>query len=172
MKNLSPLSVALPFVHSGLTGSPLQSSGAFYMSELVYFFKHNNINAVKIGLTKNSDIKKRFVVFSTYSPFGGEIIGYIKTDFSTKLEKIIHDQLNVNRINKKKEWFNISKKEAIKIINLYNGHVYKNEQKQVKKSKVNKIILMYKEGKKQVEIAKELNTYKSYVSKIVKTLTK
>lgn len=34
MKKLSPLSVALPFAHSELTGSPLQSSGAFYMGKI------------------------------------------------------------------------------------------------------------------------------------------
>jgi len=32
MKKLSPLSVALPFAHPELTGSPLQSLGAFFMT--------------------------------------------------------------------------------------------------------------------------------------------
>jgi len=35
MKNLRPLSFALPFAHPELTGSPLHSLGAFYMSDCI-----------------------------------------------------------------------------------------------------------------------------------------
>ena len=142
MKKLSPLSVALPFAHPELTGSPLQSSGAFNMSELVYFFKHNNIDAVKIGLTKSDCIKKRFTVFSTYSPFGGEILGYIETENSNVLERLIHEVLSDLRISNKREWFKLKKDEAIEIILKNKGTKYSGHQKAVtikkeyKKSKV------------------------------------
>jgi len=78
----------------------------------VYFFKHNGINGIKIGMTKNNDsVANRFSAFNTHSPSGSEIIGVIETDRPDKLEKELHRKFANRRMNG--EFFNISKETVL-----------------------------------------------------------
>lgn len=72
----------------------------------VYFLKHNGLNPIKIGSTIGYSPMSRINSYSTYSPYGIELLGYIKTDNPLKLEKTIHYNFINNRING--EWFELS----------------------------------------------------------------
>jgi hypothetical protein len=143
---------------------------------IVYFFKHNEVDAVKIGLTHGDGILRRFNVFKTYSPFGAECIGYIKTDDCVKLEKHIHLKLNEKRIQSKNEWFSISKDEAVILILTNKGIVCKSELRKKPEllidnikhiAKKDAIVKMFKDGYRRREISNLLYTQYSYVSKII-----
>jgi hypothetical protein len=142
---------------------------------IIYFFRHNKIDAVKIGLTNSDNIIRRFTVFKTYSPFGAECIGVIRTNNFISLEKEIHKKLKESRINSKNEWFSISKENAIKIINEYGGEMFIPTRITKKPlidgiehfNKKTAIIEMYKSNYSRREISDTLNTQYSYVSKIL-----
>ena len=142
---------------------------------IVYFFKQNNVDAVKIGLTNGDNIIRRFTVFKTYAPFGAECIGIIKTIDCVNLERELHKLLKEKRINQKNEWFSITKNEAIKLINEYNGELTISTRINKKVlidgiehlNKKKAIIEMYKSGYGRIEISEALNTQYSYVSKIL-----
>jgi hypothetical protein len=88
-------------------------------TELVYFFRQNGTNYVKIGYTTKSDVKMRFTQFCTYAPFGGKVLGVIKTESGITTERQIHNELAHRRL--KGEFFNISEDDCNKIIYRYNS---------------------------------------------------
>jgi len=90
-------------------------------SGCVYFIKDNGSDSVKIGMSSKSTPNDRFESFLTYSPYGGVLIGYIKTKFPYKLEEEIHEKYKNRRINR--EWFNLSIKESLLEIKLHNDCV-------------------------------------------------
>jgi hypothetical protein len=87
------------------------------MSGFVYFFKHNNVDAVKIGFTSSDDLTDRFKSFSTSSPYGAKILGFIKSDKPRELESIIHKELDSHRLNG--EFFEISEERVNHVISLH-----------------------------------------------------
>lgn len=107
MKNLSPHSVTLPFAHPEPIGQPLLLFGAFNMAKgYVYFFRHIGTTPVKIGMTCNETVSSRFDSFNTFSPYGGEILGFIESEKPYELEHKIHEQFKEKRLNG--EFFEIS----------------------------------------------------------------
>lgn len=87
-------------------------------TECVYFFHQGGNNMVKIGMTRKSDISSRFQHFKTYSPYGGKVLGIIKTDNALKVEREIHKELANRRL--KGEFFMVSEEECKSIIERYN----------------------------------------------------
>jgi hypothetical protein len=85
----------------------------------VYFFKHVGLNPVKIGYSENESPINRFEQFKTYAPFGAELIGFIRTVDSKKLETELHQKYSRDRI--KGEWFEISLDEVKKCISFYSN---------------------------------------------------
>ena len=83
--------------------------------DFIYFFKHKDVNAVKIGRTSGDSVKNRFSQFKTYSPFGSEIVGFFECDNCVELEKKIHIELKQFRMHG--EFFNITLDHAKSIIN-------------------------------------------------------
>ena len=74
--------------------------------DFVYFFKHNNINAIKIGKTSGESVLDRFNSFRTYAPFGAEIIGFFETDDGHRDERELHKLFKDHRLQG--EFFDIS----------------------------------------------------------------
>jgi len=82
----------------------------------VYFFKHNGIDGVKIGMTNNSEsVDDRFNSFKTYSPTGAKVCGVIETDSPAMLENELHKKYTTVRMNG--EFFNIGELEINSEIN-------------------------------------------------------
>ena len=75
--------------------------------EYVYFFKHNDISAIKIGKTSGESVLDRFKSFKTYSPFGSEIVGFFETDDGHRDERELHARFENLRLHG--EFFDISK---------------------------------------------------------------
>jgi phage anti-repressor protein len=98
--------------------------------DIVYLFTDNTEGRLKIGHTTN--INKRESAHLT-SASSGEVL-YIKRCFDSKFsESVIHYRLRDFRELDKREWFNISKKLAIKIIDetidfLESPVIYKKEK--------------------------------------------
>lgn len=76
------------------------------MKQFIYFFKHININAVKIGRTSGEDVFTRFKDFKTFSPFGAEIVGFYECDHCINEEKRLHQKFAAFRLSG--EFFNIT----------------------------------------------------------------
>lgn len=74
--------------------------------DFVYFFKHNNINAIKIGKTSGESVLDRFNSFRTYAPFGAEIVGFFETDNGHRDERELHQLFKSHRLQG--EFFDIS----------------------------------------------------------------
>ena len=53
----------------------------------VYFIKHRGMDPIKIGMSNSNNPYDRLKDFETTSPFGIELLGFIKTDEPDKLEK-------------------------------------------------------------------------------------
>ena len=87
--------------------------------EYIYFFKHKGIDAVKIGRTLN--VTQRFSDFSIYSPFGSEILGFIRCENSVQLEKTIHKDYSQFRLSG--EFFTISIEQIKFLINKYDNDI-------------------------------------------------
>jgi hypothetical protein len=135
----------------------------------VYFFRQNNVNAVKIGLT--NDIKKRFTVFTTYAPYGAVNIGYICSENAQNLEKQIHKEFSGEKINR--EWFLLSDLTIRDIIDKHDGVLLHDINIDtinygLNTKKTEQIKTLIKMGYKQNEIALKLKTPASYVSKVNK----
>ena len=93
------------------------------MSDQVYFF-HNGVEC-KIGCTEH-DLRKRLWAAHVWSPRALEILGWIDCEPGTKFdaEKEIHLRLAHLRIVKPSgfgEWFNLTKAEALTLIETYEG---------------------------------------------------
>jgi hypothetical protein len=74
--------------------------------DFVYFFKHNNINAIKIGKASGESVLDRFNSFRTYAPFGAEIVGFFETDNGHRDERELHQLFKSHRLQG--EFFDIS----------------------------------------------------------------
>lgn len=83
----------------------------------VYFFKHIGLAPIKIGYTENISPIDRFTQFSTYAPYGGEILGSITTFEPNKLESLLHKKYNSKRLSG--EWFDITKEDVERDIIFY-----------------------------------------------------
>ena len=53
----------------------------------VYFVKHKGLDPIKIGMSTYNNPFHRVVDMEVASPFGIELLGFIKTDNPLKLEK-------------------------------------------------------------------------------------
>ena len=93
------------------------------MKGYVYFFKHVGIDGVKIGYTTNETVNNRFKSFQTYSPSGGEILGFIDSDKAHELEQKIHKDYKTLRMNG--EFFNINIMTVNSIIDKYSSNSLK-----------------------------------------------
>lgn len=80
----------------------------------VYFFKHVGLDPIKIGYTSNKTPVNRFEQFRTYAPYGGELIGFIRTSEPLKIETMLHEKYKHKRLDG--EWFDITVEEAEKEI--------------------------------------------------------
>lgn len=74
--------------------------------EFVYFFKHNNVNGIKIGKASGESVLERFMSFKTYAPFGASIVGFFETDNGFRDEKELHQRFKDFRLQG--EFFDIS----------------------------------------------------------------
>lgn len=89
------------------------------MKNFIYFFKHKEIPAIKIGRTTRDSVNIRFSQFKTYSPYGSEIIGFFECENCIELERKIHIELKQFRLHG--EFFNITEEHAKSIINKYDN---------------------------------------------------
>lgn len=89
------------------------------MKGFVYFFKHNNVDAVKIGYTTNDDLSSRFSAFKTSSPYGASILGFIKCSNAPKKESELHQELKAHRLNG--EFFEITEEKVNFLINKHSS---------------------------------------------------
>ena len=80
----------------------------------VYFIKHRNMKAVKIGFTQEDNPDKRIRDFEVASPFGIVNLGYIITENAKQLEKKLHELYSDLHI--KGEWYELSDDEVYGII--------------------------------------------------------
>jgi hypothetical protein len=85
----------------------------------VYFLKHNGLNPVKIGYTQGENPLNRFASFQTYAPFGGELIGFIRSINAKELETKLHKKFTSKRLEG--EWFDLTIEEVEEIIKLYSS---------------------------------------------------
>jgi len=76
----------------------------------VYFFKQDNSDVVKIGMTKNNEsVISRFNAFKTHAPYGATNLGVIETTDPAELEKRLHNKYKAKRING--EFYKLSPEE-------------------------------------------------------------
>lgn len=92
----------------------------------VYFLKHRDVRAVKIGMTTQNNVMKRVNSYNTSSPFGIEFIGSIETDTPLELEKEIHNEYFDYRLNG--EWFDISVDKAKNMIKRHHNNTSEQER--------------------------------------------
>jgi hypothetical protein len=86
--------------------------------EYVYFFKHNQVKGVKIGMSRTlKGVMNRFNSFKTYSPFGAKILGFIKTENAIKLEGKLHKRFSSLRLQG--EFFNLENDVVEGLIDSY-----------------------------------------------------
>lgn len=83
----------------------------------VYFFRHIGLSPVKIGYSDNSSPIDRFNSFTTYAPYGSEMLGFIITDSPLIIEKELHKKYKPFRM--KGEWFNINEQQVREEIKFY-----------------------------------------------------
>lgn len=86
------------------------------MKGCIYFFKHNESSPIKIGFTTNDSPIERFKQFSTYSPYGGSVIGFAQVENPNKIERELHLKYSNKRL--KGEWFDISIDEVNKELDI------------------------------------------------------
>jgi hypothetical protein len=87
------------------------------MKGCVYFFKHVGISPIKVGYTSNDSPIDRFNHFTTYAPYGGEIVGFFMCDNPLLIEQKIHKKYASKRL--KGEWFDITKEDVEREIMIY-----------------------------------------------------
>ena len=85
----------------------------------VYFIKHVSLSPIKIGFSLNPSPIDRFDQFKTFAPYGAELIGFIITENSKKLESELHKKFASKKLNG--EWFDISIEEAKNCIDFYSN---------------------------------------------------
>lgn len=82
----------------------------------VYFVKHATLSPVKIGYT-NQKLSIRLSEFRVFSPYGLELIGFIRTPHPEQVEKEIHSKLNSYQI--RGEWYEVNHEIIYDIIDHY-----------------------------------------------------
>lgn len=87
----------------------------------VYFIRHYGTTPVKVGASKHDNPASRVQDFEVGSPFGIELLGFIKSKDAFSLEKRIHAQLQSKNI--KGEWYDLSIEEVNNIIDSYTGNL-------------------------------------------------
>jgi len=85
----------------------------------VYFFRHIGLTPVKIGYSSHESPIGRFEQFSTYAPYGSEILNFIISENAKELESILHERFSSNRL--KGEWFEITENEVDSVCKFYNN---------------------------------------------------
>jgi len=83
----------------------------------IYFYKHNNLSPIKIGMTKENNPNKRIYSFLTAAPYGGELLKFFTTSNPSKIEKEIHEELKEHRLYG--EWFEIEMDIVYKLCKRY-----------------------------------------------------
>jgi len=87
------------------------------LSGCVYFFRHIGLTPVKIGYSESESPFDRFSQFKTYAPYGGELIGFIRSGGAKELETALHLKYAGHRVNG--EWFEISDEQINYEINFH-----------------------------------------------------
>jgi hypothetical protein len=85
----------------------------------VYFIKHRGMDPIKIGMSNSNNPYDRLKDFETTSPFGIELLGFIKTDEPDKLEKKYHSEFSSSHI--KGEWYSIPLEKINSILGYHNN---------------------------------------------------
>jgi len=83
----------------------------------VYLVRIIGLSPVKIGYSDAETPIDRINSFKICAPYGLDFIGFIKSDNAKILETELHKKYSHLRLNG--EWFNITREEADKIIELY-----------------------------------------------------
>jgi hypothetical protein len=91
------------------------------MKGFVYLFKHKGTNFIKIGMTEDESVSKRFSCFNTYAPNGGEIVHIIETNNARELESDLHKKYSEKRM--KGEFFLLSNQDIEDIKNIENENI-------------------------------------------------
>ena len=125
----------------------------------VYFFKHVGLKPIKIGYSNNESPIDRFNQFSTYAPFGSQIIGFISTNEPSQLEKTLHNKFSEKRLLG--EWFDISENDCENIINFYSNI------EDIKDKNNFKIEWAKNKNLKKIELNNEIETFNNK-DKIIK----
>jgi len=81
------------------------------MKHFVYFFKQNNVDAIKIASVCSESIIDRFELFKSYSPYGAEIVGFYECENSIEEIKEIHKKYSDKKLNN--DFFAISYEQAL-----------------------------------------------------------
>jgi hypothetical protein len=88
---------------------------------VVYFFRENGREEVKIGMSENNFID-RLESMKTYCPNGVNVVGIIKTDNPKSLEKKLHLKFKHRHVSR--EFYRLTDKEVISIISEYDNGAY------------------------------------------------
>lgn len=86
--------------------------------EIVYVLKNEAMpNLIKIGKTQRKDLQERMSeLYSTGVPFPFECLWAGEVKDCTKIENIIHNAFRYNRVNPKREFFNIEPDQVIPLL--------------------------------------------------------
>ena len=77
---------------------------------------------VKVGMTQKSvDERVRSLNSSTSVPKPFKVVHFVKSKDCIKLEKTVHQILGKRRANKRREFFDVSPRKAIKVVNAQNA---------------------------------------------------
>lgn len=131
------------------------------MKQFVYFFKHKGFNPIKIGRTSGESVNDRFAQFKTYSPHGGEIVGFFECKDAASMERILHSKFSYARLNG--EWFDIPQSAVMSVIMKYDT---KSEIKSIfnewvskPENDINRLLLLMSESSKEFKINTERKEY-------------
>ncbi len=86
--------------------------------EIVYVLRNEAMpNLIKIGKTQRKDLQARMSeLYSTGVPFPFECLWAGEVEDCTKIENIIHNAFRHNRVNPKREFFNIEPDQVIPLL--------------------------------------------------------
>tara|TARA_R100000734_G_C3281411_1_gene74943 strand:- start:120 stop:752 length:633 start_codon:yes stop_codon:yes gene_type:complete len=86
----------------------------------VYFIKHMGMDPIKIGMSTSDNPYDRLSSMQIASPFGMELLGFIKTDDPIALEKQYHTEFKSSHI--RGEWYSISEDKVNSILHYHNSN--------------------------------------------------
>ena len=126
-------------------------------TEYVYFYKHNGLSPIKIGITTNENPLQRFNEGKTYAPYGLEFLGFIETNDSRNLEKLLHSKYSDKRVCA--EWFEITKENVKYEIEVHSRPDFLKEKEDFEisfaKTKIDKIIITNQYFKNEIPIMED-----------------